>query len=327
MEDVGINFDTVAQFSYPGIPVWTVSSAVFVYDMQDLGKKDDTQPDVYISKYRELKSVFCDYTHIYTDGSKDGAAVAAAAVSRNMNRSCRLPDNSSIFSAEAYAILLAVDIIKLTAVNKCAIFCDSLSCLQAIQNKRWDNSIILNILNSVHKLITSGTYVVFIWLPSHVGIQGNTDADTAAKAALALPVSGLEVPHTDYKPLVQLYSLNKWQQSWDLEVHNKLHSIKPQLGKTVFRGSLSRREERILHRLRIGHSHYTHSYLLRDEDQPMCVACQCPLTVEHILVSCIDFSHVRLKYFNASSLCEVFNSVEPKLVLGYIKEIGLFSKI
>jgi hypothetical protein len=61
----------------------------------------------------------------------------------------------------------------------------------------------------------------------------------------------------------------------------------------------------------------------------MCVACQCPLTVEHIglLVSCIDFSHVRPKYFNASSLCEVFNSVEPKLVLGYIKEIGLFSKI
>ncbi|HSN22706.1 MAG TPA: ribonuclease H family protein, partial [Methylomicrobium sp.] len=152
----------------------------------------------------------------YTDGSKDGAAVAAAAVSQSMYRSCRLPDNSSIFSAEACAILLAVDIIKLTAVKKFAIFCDSLSCLQAIQNKRWDNPIILNILNSVHKLIVSGTYVVFIWLPSHVGIQGITDADTAAKAALSLLVSGRKVPQSDFKPLVQSYTVNKWQHMWDL---------------------------------------------------------------------------------------------------------------
>lgn len=327
MEDVGINYNTVAQFSYPAVPLWTLSSAVFVYDMQDLGRKDDTQPDVYISKYRELKSVFCDYTRIYTDGSKDGAAVAAAAVSQTMNRSCRLPDNSSIFSAEACAILLAVDIIKSTADNKFAIFSDSLSCLQAIQNKRWDNPIILNILNSVHKLIITGTYVVFIWLPSHVGIQGNTDADTAAKAALSLPVSGRKVPHTDFKPLIQSYALNKWQQMWDLEVHNKLHSIKAQLGNTVVGGGLSRREERIWHRLRIGHSHYTHSYLLRDEDQPVCVACQCPMTIEHILVSCVDFSHVRPKYFNVSSVCELFNTIKPKLVLDYLKEIGLFNKI
>jgi ribonuclease HI len=271
--------------------------------------------------------VFCDYTRIYTDGSKDGAAVAAAAVSQTMNRSCRLPNNSSIFSAEASAILLAVDIIKSTTDNKFAIFSDSLSCLQAIQNKRWDNPIILNILNSVHKLIITGTYVVFIWLPSHVGIQGNTDADTAAKAALSLPVSGRKVPHTDFKPLIQSYALNKWQQMWDLEVHNKLHFIKAQLGNTVVRGGLSRREERIWHRLRIGHSHYTHSYLLRDEDQPVCVACQCPMTIEHILVSCVDFSHVRPKYFNVSSVCELFNTIKPKLVLDYLKEIGLFNKI
>ena len=213
--------------TYPAIPLWTLSSAVFVYDMQELGKKDETQPDVYISKYRELKSVFSDYTHIYTDGSKDGAAVAAAAVSQSMNRSCRLPDNSSILSAEAYAILLAVDIIKLAAAKKCAIFCDSLSCLQAIQNKRLDNPIIRNILNSVHKLIISGTYIVFIWLPSHVGIQGNTDADTAAKDALSLPVSGRKVPHTDFKPLIQSYALNKWQQLWDLEAGPALASARP----------------------------------------------------------------------------------------------------
>ena len=128
-----------------------------------------------------------------------------------MNRSCQLPDNSSVFSAEAYAILLTIDLIKLTAGKKIVIFSDSLSCLQAIQNKRWDNPTILSILNSLHKLIITGTFVVFVWLPSHLGIHGNADANTAAKAALSLPVSEYKVPYTDFKSLIQAYAVNKWQ--------------------------------------------------------------------------------------------------------------------
>jgi hypothetical protein len=113
---------------------------------------------------------------------------------------------------------------------------------------------------------------------------------------------------------------------WDLEVYNKLQAIKPCLGITSFSNNLSRREVRVLHRLWIGHRHYTHTYLLRDEDQPECVACQCPLTVQHILISCVDFNHIRSKYFNVSALSDLFNSVESKLVLDFIKEIGLYNK-
>ena len=147
-----------------------------------------------------------------------------------------------------------------------AIFSDSLSCLQAIQNKRWDNPLILNILNSLHHLITAGTDIIFIWLSSHVGIPVNAKADSAAKAALSLPVSNHKVPYTDFKPLISSYLLSKWQQMWNLESNNKLHDVKPILGNTVFRSQLNRREVRVLHRLRIGHSHFTHSYLLKKED-------------------------------------------------------------
>ena len=137
-------------------------------------------------------------------------AVAAAAVSHAMNRPCQLPDNSSVFSAEAYAILLnAIDIVKLIASKQILILSDSLSCLQAIQNKRWDNPIILSILNSLNKLIVTGTFVVFVWLPSHVVIHGNADADTAAKDSLSLSVSERKVPYTDFKSLIQPYAVNK----------------------------------------------------------------------------------------------------------------------
>ena len=212
------------------------------------------------------------------------------------------------------------------ANTKFAVFSDSLSCLQAIQNKQWDNPLILNILNSLHRLITAGTDIIFIWLPSHVGIPGNVKADSAAKAALSLPISNHKVPYTDFKPLISSYLLSKWQQMWNLESNNKLHAVKPILGNTVFRSQLNRREIRVLHRLRIGHSHFTHSYLLKKEDPPECVVCQCPFSIEHILISCVDFGHIRPKYFNVASIYDLFNTVNPKLVLGFVKEIGLYHK-
>ena len=42
-----------------------------------------------------------------------------------------------------------------------------------------------------------GKSVVFCWIPSHIGIRGNEQADRAAKAALDLEISPLKVPYTD----------------------------------------------------------------------------------------------------------------------------------
>jgi hypothetical protein len=90
---------------------------------------------------------------------------------------------------------------------------------------------------------------------------------------------------------------------------------------------MSRRDERVLHRLRIGHSHLTHAYLLKREDQPECVACQSPLTVEHILIKCLDFNHLRPNYFIASSMKELFDTVPPKHIIDFIKALGIYKKI
>ena len=45
----------------------------------------------------------------------------------------------------------------------------------------------------------------------------------------------------------------------------------------------------------IGHTRLTHSYLLLGDDQPECGSCQCPFTVKHILIECIDLNDVRNK--------------------------------
>ena len=82
----------------------------------------------------------------------------------------------------------------------------------------------------------------------------------------------------------------------------------------------------MLHRARIGHTYLTHLYLLKDEDQPECIPCQASLTVEHILLDCIDFALVRPKYFNVATLNQLFNTVPPVKIINYLKEIGLYSK-
>ena len=103
-----------------------------------------------------------------------------------------------------------------------------------------------------------------MWVPSHVGLAGNSSADIAAKAALLLPILNLPVPSSDFSSLIRYHSLKQWQESWNSETLNKLHSVEPKVNVfNLYR--LPRRDEIIIHRLRIGHSYITHGHLLRGE--------------------------------------------------------------
>ena len=51
-------------------------------------------------------------------------------------------------------------------------------------------------------------------------------------------------------------------------------------------------------RLRIGNSHIMHSYLLKGEEEPQCIPCNVPLTINHILVDCEDLAPTRKKVFS-----------------------------
>ncbi|GBN23164.1 hypothetical protein AVEN_98091-1 [Araneus ventricosus] len=63
------------------------------------------------------------------------------------------------------------------------------------------------------------------WVPSHVGILGNEQADRAAKSAV-VPIS-VGIPVRDLKKHVEMFLHTKWQEQWDLETDNKLHTLKP----------------------------------------------------------------------------------------------------
>jgi len=118
-----------------------------------------------------------------------------------------------------------------------------------------------------------------------------------------------------------------WQKTWNNSTGNKLQSVKPTIDETKQQKPVSCREAVVLNRLRIGHTRLTHSYLLSHDDQPECMTCQCPLTVEHILIECTDFNNVRAKHFVANSMKELFESVDSSNIIDFTKEIQFYSQL
>ena len=83
----------------------------------------------------------------------------------------------------------------------------------------------------------------------------------------------------------------------------------------------------VLARVRIGHTHLTLCFPLKGEDPPQCTACDCQLTVKHILFECNDFIESRNRHFSVNSFKELFEKVQPDSILSYLHEIGLFYRL
>ncbi|MEN8173077.1 MAG: reverse transcriptase domain-containing protein [Chloroflexota bacterium] len=286
--------------------------------------KSSTNPLVFQSYFNEIQTKYPDYKHIYTDGSKSGDRVGAAAVIDNSIKHVRLPDKSSIFTAELTAIQIALNHIDDAISNDFIIFSDSISSLQALQNMQPRNPLVMLTLQNYNNLVNDGKRIVLCWIPGHVGIKGNEKADDAAKKALNSAITTIPIPYTDLKNAIDQSITKSWQSFWDVQYDNKLHIIKPQIGKTKHSNRSNRREEVVLARTRIGHTYLTDCHLLKGEPRPMCIPCQSPLTTRHILLDCIDFAHIRQNYFTTDTLRELFETYHPDHILGYLKEIGLF---
>ena len=182
-------------------------------------------------RYRDHIPVYRDHIPVYTDSSRDGNYVACATFfPSNTVISMRSPDSASIFTAEVWAIIKALEQIKDSVASKYIIFTDSLSCLQALQYMKLEHPLIGMVLRKCVYLNFANKHITFCWVPSYVGIRGNEKADSAAKFVWNLPRVKVGVPNTDFKNHINQYFLSTWQDDWNGAIANKLHSIKPVLG-------------------------------------------------------------------------------------------------
>ena len=177
--------------------------------------------------------------HIYTDGSKDQIRGAALAVFKRNTFGVCLPNQSLIFTAEAQALLLALECIEISNYTKYIVHNDSCSCLQAVAGLKTDHWFVAKIIFKMVQLA--------------MDVNGQTDQ--AAKKALNCDVDPCLIPYSDLKPLITTRIKFKWQHEWDENI-NKLHEIEPSMSKPpqIHAGSL-------LSHFHIEHSWLTHAFL------------------------------------------------------------------
>lgn len=274
-------------------------------------------------RFYSLLEHYPDHFKVYTDGSKSESAVACAATAKNMTLQIRLNDKASIYTAELTAILESLNMLQFSPHDSILLITDSLSALDALHYFDVKHHLVAKIL-SVYTKMSSAKDVVFLWCPSHVGIGGNERADLLAKQALSHAHCAFRIPFKDLYPSIKQMCRAQWQSEWEQSAPNKLLEIVPEITPWSKGQRTARREEVVLARARIGHTHLTHSYLLKRELAPECYACSCPLTVKHVLIECADFIHIRRDFYRVASMKQLFTEVKPTLILSFLKAIGLF---
>ena len=111
LESVNIKPQNIEKHFTPNIPAWCMKPPEILFDLHSR-KKSESNPHILKDNFRKLQNRYKNYQQIYTDGSKEDSKVGCAVVSDNHSNMQRIPDDSSIFIAEAKASDLALDFIS-----------------------------------------------------------------------------------------------------------------------------------------------------------------------------------------------------------------------
>ena len=337
MTSAEINAELVCPLRTPNFPPGTHDYDPKRHDLIEGVSKCMISRQEAQAKFNEFREALGWHDEVYTDGSKMNERVGAAAVInrhfQNGETTCRqlskrLPDNSTIFAAEATAISLALDYYQHMGPvhHDVVVYSDSMSCLQAIEGEDTENPFICHIMNLLWSLSDKGTRVRFCWVPSHCGIDGNERVDQLAKETLDQEIDPLaSVHYTDMKPLVNSYIQKLVQTKWDVAVHGRdLYLVKPTLGPPKKFQHLTRAEEVVITRLRIGHTKATKSHILSRGPPTGCHHCGQTLTIDHMLLECALLQECRDEYYTVDSLNALFETIPETCIVEFLREAGFF---
>ena len=279
----------------------------------DGDKRRMTETDIQ-TEFAELISKYPGYRILYTDGSKMGTSVAYAFTVNNAFFSNRLGDGMSIYTAELVAIREALHFVWDNQVPKALIFSDSQSAVRALAGQSREHPVLVDILESNHNITEVGMDCVVVWIPGHSGIRGNVRADFWAKKAHDKPtVKQVNVGYREFVPQVRKRTRDLFAKIWQDYRPTQLKEIKPNIGHWKSSVRDNRKEEVVLCRMRIGHTVFTHSYIIDQVPETMCDTCRCRLNVRHVLLECRKFIRFRQELLTVCQLVGVRMSLKTLL--------------
>ena len=189
------------------------------------------------------------------------------AVMNNQTISRKLNQQCSIFTADLQAIQDALVLISNSNQDRFTVYSDSKSALQALDLYNNSHPIVREIIRWSIYLASRHKSITLCWVPAHVKIRGRA---TAARRVAASDGGffNKSIPHRDHFQLIRQAVANHWQSVWSAIESNKLRLIKNCTKPWSSSSQKNRQHEVVLARLRIGHTHLIHGFLIERGEAP-----------------------------------------------------------
>ncbi|KAK7097114.1 hypothetical protein V1264_004138 [Littorina saxatilis] len=236
----------------------------------------------------------CTWTHVYTDGSSENAVRngGSGVYIRRPNgttTSLSVPagDLSSNYRAELHALITAAEHAagEDRSRQNIVLLTDSLSALQSLLSGPTD--LPTRQLDNCLSTLSQHNKVVLQWIPAHVGIAGNEEADRLAKGGARLPQPHNSTSYKEAKTLLQRKKKENWKK--------RNGDYNPQEDPI---NKLDRRSQTTIFRLRTGHCGLKkHLKRLGLADDAHCECGSEEQTPEHILQNCPHLETIRQKFW------------------------------
>ena len=338
-EDLGYVRPDIRSLPRLDFPPWMAREKEIMYLFDR--PKALISPQEAQQQFLDLRSRLQTFHFIFTDGSKDGERTSNAVYCSNDRyvTKTRLNNDTSIYIAELHAVYKALSLIKEKSLPRAVICTDSRSVVQSLQTTNSTSSLLTNVHNIHQELASGGTQIRFVWIPAHKGICGNETADKFAKEALSITnITNLPVEYQSIKANIRRAVTTIWQTQWtNASRATQLRRIKPQIEIWSSATRKSRKEEKILARLRLGHTLYTHSYIYSKDPRPMCTLCSHPETVEHLIAQCPAYRSQRIRMtefctrenltFNLANILGDSHPALLDLLFTFLRDIKVLDKL
>ena len=106
--------------------------------------------------------------------------------------------------------------------------------------------------------------------------------------------------------------LKHCKDSWNQQIHSKLHGIHSSMGKLLCFYVLNHNDWVVLTKCRTIHGRITNSYLLNKEEWSECFPSNSNYSLKHIIIDCVDVKHKSINQsINVDDEFNIHNVLTP----------------